>query len=282
MEVLVQHQTGSLLTNDGLKLFVQSWLPENARAALIISHGYGEHSSRYTPFAEFLSQHDIAVYALDHRGHGKSEGERVNVKVFRELVDDLLRFIESVREQQPGLARYLLGHSVGGVIASQLIIEHPHKVEGALLSASYLKSAVEVSPLLMSVSGLLSRVFPSLPTLKVNTKFISRDPVIVNAYGTDPLVYHGGTKARMGVEFSNAGPYVLSRAESITLPLLVMHGTADGIADAAGSKQLFEKAASADKTLKLYEGYYHEILNDIGKELVYQDVLEWLQKRLEN
>jgi alpha-beta hydrolase superfamily lysophospholipase len=261
---------------------VQSWLPKNPRAALIISHGYAEHASRYAPFAEFLTQHDVAVYALDHRGHGKSEGESANVRVFRELVDDLLRFIESVREQQPQLERFLLGHSVGAVVATQLILEHPHKVEGLLLSGAYLKSAVEVSPLLMAVSGFLSRYFPSLPTLKVNTHFISRDAAIVKAYETDQRIYHGGTKARMGVEFTNAGPYVLSRAESIKLPILVMHGTQDGIADFTGSKVFFEKASSLDKTLKLYEGYYHEILNDTGKETVYQDVLEWLQQRIED
>ena len=227
-----------------------------------------------------MTEHGIAVYALDHRGHGRSEGERANVTVFREFVHDLSRFTEYVREQHPNPPRFLLGHSMGGVVAAQLVLEHPYQVEGVVLSAPYLQNAVKMSPLLLRMSGLVSRFLPGLPTLKLDAGLISRDKAVVEAYRADPAVYTGGTKARIGSEMLAAGRYVLERAQNITLPMLVLHGSADGIADPAGSKTLFERVASEDKTLKLYDGFYHEILNEPGKEEVYGDVLEWLTARM--
>ena len=130
------------------------------------------------------------------------------------------------------------------------------------------------------MSGLVSRFLPGLPTLKLDAGLISRDKAVVEAYRADPAVYTGGTKARIGSEMLAAGRYVLERAQNITLPMLVLHGSADGIADPAGSRTLFERVASEDKTLKLYDGFYHEILNEPGKEEVYGDVLEWLTARM--
>jgi acylglycerol lipase len=275
----VQHQTGSLLASDGIRLFTQHWLPAEPQAVLVLAHGYAEHSSRYAALGEFLAQHHLAVYALDHRGHGRSEGERANIRVFQQYGDDLLRFIDAVREKHPAQARFLLGHSMGGVIASQFVIAHPHKLAGLLLSAPYLQSAIKVSPLLMSVSGLVSSLLPALPTIRLDTSKLSRDAAVVKAYQADPMVYNGATKARLGTELTSAGPYALARAASIKLPILIMHGTADGIADVAGSKTLFETISSTDKSLKLYEGFYHEILNEPQKQQVYQDVLEWILSR---
>ena len=276
----MQHKTEAFKASDGTQLFSQLWSPEAPQAALVISHGYAEHSQRYDAFARFLVEHGIAVYALDHRGHGRSEGERVNIKVFRQYVHDLSRYIERVRERHPNPPRFLFGHSIGGVIAAQLALEHPLQIEGLVLSAAHLQNAVSVPPLLLSVSGLVSRLLPGLPTLKLDTDLLSRDPAVVAAYRNDPLVYNGGTKARIGKEMLDAGSYMLERAYSIKVPLLVLHGSEDRIAAAAGSQAFFDSAASPDKTLKIYEGYYHEILNDIGKEEVYRDVLEWLQARL--
>ncbi len=280
MKDSVQHTTDMLTASDGLRLFRQQWVPASPRAALVVTHGYAEHSERYAPFAEFLTRHGIAVYALDHRGHGRSEGERANIKVFREFVHDLSRFTEYVREQHPNPPRFLLGHSMGGAVAAQLVLERPHQVEGVVLSAPYLQNATKVSPLLLRMSGLVSRFLPGLPTLKLDTGLLSRDKTIVEAYNSDAAVYTGGTKARIGSEMLAAGKYVLERSQNIKLPMLVLHGSADGIADPAGSKALFERVTSEDKTLKLYDGFYHEILNEPGKQEVYEDVLEWLMARL--
>ena len=276
----MQHVTDTLTASDGTQLFTQRWLPDAPRGALVIAHGYAEHSARYAGFAEFLVGHGSAVYALDHRGHGRSGGERANVKVFRAFVDDLSRFLESVRERHPQPPRFLLGHSMGGVVAAQLVLERPHLVEGLILSSPFLENAVQVPSPLLSVSEVVSRFLPSLPTLKLDTDLLSRDEAVVEAYKADPLVYTGGTKARLGTEMLAAGKYVFERAESITLPLLTLLGTADGIADPAGGKRFFDKVSSEDKILKLYEGFYHELLNEPEKEKVYQDVLEWLRLHL--
>jgi acylglycerol lipase len=280
MEATVQQRNEAIRSGDGLGLYTQAWLPDDPKAAVILSHGYAEHSGRYQHFASHLADHGFAVYALDHRGHGRSEGERANVKVFNEYVSDLKKFTELVREKHPNLKRFLLGHSMGGAIAAQLVIEQPNQLDGLLLSSPYLINAVSVPAPLMAVSGIVSRVLPGLPTIKLDSKDISRDPNIVKSYDTDPLNYRGGTKARFGTELLGAGKYVFGRAQSIKLPMLIMVGTGDNIADHAGGKQLFEMVSSSDKTLKSYDGYYHEILNEIGKEAVYQDILEWLQKHV--
>ncbi|MGL4608291.1 MAG: lysophospholipase [Trueperaceae bacterium] len=275
----MQHNE-SLRTSDGLQLYTQSWLPDSPKAVVILSHGYAEHSSRYQHLANHLVRNGFGVYALDHRGHGRSEGERANVKVFNEYIHDLNTFVNKVREKHPHLKRFLLGHSMGGAIAAQLVLEQPNQVTGLLLSSPYLINAVAVPAPLLAVSGVVSRVLPGLPTIKLNSKDISRDATIVTAYDTDPLNYRGGTKARFGKELMGAGKYVLSRASSIKLPLLIMAGTGDKIASPEGSKQLFNRVGSSDKTLKTYDGYYHEILNEFGKEKVYEDILVWLQVHL--
>ncbi len=277
----MQQQTGQLLTRDGLKLFTQAWLPVKTRAVLIISHGYAEHSGRYAHVAEHLVARGIAVCALDHRGHGRSEGERANVKVFREYITDLCRFVDSLRVEYPAVPRYLLGHSMGGAIALQFTLEYPEKLLGLVLSGAYLRNAVNVPAPLLAISSLLSRFLPGLPVQALDTKALSRDENVVAAYENDPLVYQGKAKARLGTELLAAGPYLLARMESVHLPVLIMHGGADRIASAEGSRELYEGIGSSDKTLKIYEGFYHEIFNEIGKEQVLEDLSNWLEQRLD-
>jgi alpha-beta hydrolase superfamily lysophospholipase len=276
----VQQHNEVLGSSDGIRLYTQVWLPDNPKAVVIISHGYAEHGGRYQHFATYLVENSFGVYALDHRGHGRSEGERANIKVFGEYVSDLGKYITTVREKHPNLKRFLLGHSMGGAIAAQFAIEQPNALNGLLLSSPYLINAVSVPAPLMAVSGFVSKVLPGLPTIKLDSKDISRDPAIVKAYDTDPLNYRGGTKARFGSELLSAGKYVLSRASAINLPVLIMIGTGDKIASPEGGKQLFNSVGSSDKTLKNYEGFYHEIINELGKEQVYKDIAEWLQKHV--
>jgi len=278
----VRHQTHTLKTCDDLTLFTQCWLPEErASAAIILSHGYAEHSGRYEEMARRLVSEGYAVYALDHRGHGLSEGARANVGVFREYVDDLQRFIEKVRETHPRPPRFLFGHSMGGLIAMQLVLEHPEKVEGVVVCAALIQNAVAVPPSLLRAADLVSALAPGLPVQKLDVTALSRDEAVVRAYQEDPLVYHGRIKARLGTEMLRAGPYVLVRAESIRVPLLLLHGTGDRIAHAQGSRDLLECVGSEDKTLKLYDGAYHEVFNDFSKEEAYRDLLVWLAERID-
>ena len=277
----MQVETGSITTADGLTLFARSYLPATvARAAVIVSHGYAEHSGRYEAFAETLAAHGYAVYALDHRGHGQSEGERASVRVFDEYVDDLARFIDRVRETRPHPPRFLFGHSMGAIVALQLVLEHPEKVEGLVLTGAYLENAVKLSPPLLRAAKTLSRLAPELPVQRLDTGALARDESVVQAYRNDPMVYHGKVRARLGYEMLRSGPYVLQRASSIDLPVLMQHGGADRMAAPAGTRAVFEALGSDDKTLKVYDGAYHEILNDYGKEQVMTDLLAWLDARV--
>lgn len=284
----MQHTTGSFRTGDGLTLYTQHWLPSaeaegaspDVRACIVLAHGYAEHSSRYAHVAERLTKRGYALYAYDHRGHGKSKGERANVGVFREFVMDLGHFTEHVRQTHPSVPRFVLGHSMGGMVALQLALEHPEKMDGVILSAAYIQNAAEIHPLLLRLSRAVSRYFPSLPVQELDTSALSRDEGVVQAYKHDPLIYHGKVKARLGAELLNAGPYVLARADHINyLPLLIMHGDADKIADVAGSRALYDAALSDDKTLKLYPGFYHELFNE-PEEGPLEDVLEWLEDQM--
>ena len=275
----MQRQTHVLKAGDGVALATYRWLPDGAgrpEAAVIIAHGYAEHAGRYDALAARLVGAGYAVYALDHRGHGHSEGERANVGVFREFVSDLARFTEHVREIHPNPPRFLLGHSMGGLVALQMVLEQPERVDGLILSGAYLSNAVRVPRALLALSRPVSRLFPSLPVQPLDTSALSRDPAVVEAYKADPLVYHGNVKARLGSEMLQAGAFVTERADSVHLPVLIMHGGADRLAAPEGSRELFERVGSRDKTLHIYEGYYHEIFNDVGKEKPVGDVLEWL------
>ncbi|HEX7022709.1 MAG TPA: alpha/beta hydrolase [Trueperaceae bacterium] len=277
----MQRESGTLTTADGLTLYTQCWLPDEAKALVVLVHGFGEHSGRYVRVAESLMERGYAVCAFDQRGHGRSEGERANLRVFRELVTDLTRFVERMRETYPGIPRFVLGHSVGALVALQFALEQPDKLDGLVVSASYIENAVEVPRLLAKLARPIGRMLPSLPVQTFDPKGLSRDPAVVRAYQNDPLVYHGKVKARMGAELLGAGPYVMTHASDITLPVLVLHGSADRVAAAQGSRDLAEMLASDDKTLIVYDGLYHEILNEPEQGKVLQDIAEWLDRHLD-
>lgn len=273
----MQAKRGSFQTFDGLTLATYSYLPQGQpRAALVVSHGYAEHAGRYAALAERLVAEGYAVCVIDHRGHGQSGGRRANVRVMNEYVHDLTRFLDIVREDKPRVPRLLLGHSVGALVALQATLEHPAKVEGLVLSAAFLQNAVPVPPLLGNLAARLSRLAPQLPVQTLDVTALARDEAVVKAYQDDPLVYHGKVKARIGHEMLRTGPYLLARAASITLPTLLQHGGADRIASPLGSRELYERLGSKDKMLKLYDGAYHEIYNDYGRDNVINDLLDWL------
>ncbi len=277
----VTHHTDTWTNGDGLTLFVQSWWPEtnDVRALVILVHGFAEHSARYDHVARFLAERGYSVCALDQRGHGRSEGPRANVHVFDDLAADLWHYSETLYERRPTLPRFLLGHSMGGAVALQVGLEHPDKFSGLILSGPYLQNPVPLPPLLEPALAWLSRAFPNAPTTALDVEAISRDPAEVAAYRNDPLTYDGRIKMRIGLELLRAGPRLLSLAHKVVLPTLILHGDADRLADVRGSEQLFKRMQSADKTLKVYEGGYHELFNDTERERVLGDLLAWLEAR---
>jgi len=277
----VQHNEGIFEAADGFKLYKQSWFPNSEpKAIVIIVHGYAEHSGRYAHVGEYLVEHDYVVETFDLRGHGKSEGRKTYVKSFDEYLKDLDQFLMSTREKYPEKPIFLFGHSMGGAIVVLFAITRQPKVKGLLLSGASLKISDDISPLMLRLSPIIGSLFPKLPTIKLDSTAVSRDPEVVKWYDNDPLNYRGGVPARTGAEISRATKCIQAQMESIELPLLIMHGTADRLADPDASKQLYSRANSKDKTLKLYEGFYHEILNDPEKTRVMDDMVKWLDAHL--
>ena len=266
-----ERTTGSdtFTSSGGATIFEQWWRPAgDVRAVLAICHGYAEHSGRYAEVAAHLNEHGYAVEALDLRGHGRSSGERVTVQSFSEFHDDVEAFLARVRGRNPGKKVFLLGHSMGGgVVVSYLVMRKP-ELDGALFSG-----AAMLGPRRAPKPGEPPRSGP----LPAST--ISRDPAIVAAYENDPLVYRGAPNPKAGEASAEAFSRVQAEMESITMPLLIMHGTDDLLVPYQGSETFYARAGSSDKTLKLYEGLYHEILNEPERLQVLADIVEWLDAR---
>jgi len=276
----MQHGESTFNGLGGLKLYYQWWLPETTpKAVLLLVHGYAEHSGRYTHLAEHFTRLGYAIYACDLRGHGRSEGPQAYINRFFDYIHDLRAFLNLVKEREPGRKIFLLGHSMGAVVASLFAVECQSELAGLLLSGAGILIGGNVNPLMVRLSALIAALFPKLGVTKIDSALISRDPDVVARYDSDPLVYRGKVHARTGYEMLKAGQQVLQNAHRITLPILIMHGTADKLADPEGSKLLYEKVGSSDKTLKLYEGFYHEVFNDPEKERVFADMAAWLDKR---
>jgi acylglycerol lipase len=265
---------------DGFQLFERWWTPEGeTKAAVVIVHGFAEHSGRYFHVAESLINSGYAVYTFDLRLHGKSGGAKAFVRSFDEYLSDLDVFLDRTRERQPQKPLFLLGHSMGGSISTLFAITRKPDIRGLLLSAAALKMGDDISPILISLSGIIGTILPKLPTVKLDSSAISRDPKVIESYDNDPLNYRGGTPARTGAEMVRATKIMQERMGEIDLPLLIMHGTEDRLANIDGSRQLQERARSSDKSLKLYEGLYHEILNEPEKDQVMTDIIEWMDAR---
>jgi alpha-beta hydrolase superfamily lysophospholipase len=272
---------GSFETSDGLTLYTQHWTPEGEPAAIVLLvHGYAEHSGRYDHVAETFVDRDAAVYAYDHRGHGRSEGRRAYVDRFEQYLEDLDRFRQHVQSQTPDVPVFLFGHSMGGLVSLLYVLNHAPNLRGLLLSAPAIEVNPDLAPLLRKIAQVLGRLFPTLPTVRSPQGSISRDPAVVEEAENDPLNYHGRTLARTGAELLRAGQAAQSRLHELDTPFLVLHGTADPLATPTWSKRLYERAAATDKTLRLYDGLYHETFNEPERDAVLRDLGTWLGERM--
>ena len=272
-----EDESGTFPALDGVSLYERWWRPNlEPKAGIVLVHGLAEHSGRYVPTARYLTEHGYAVDAFDLRGHGKSGGLRLFMNNFEEYLTDLDLFLDRVRARLPGRPLFLMGHSMGAVIVTFYALDRDPRVRGVVLSAPAVKLNDEMSPPLQKMAAAIARILPKLKTVKINQNFISRDPAVVEAYDSDPLIYRKRVLIRTGSELVRAGRYVRERMDAFTLPILVLQGTGDRITEPDGSRQLFENAASVDRELKLYDGFYHEILNEPEKDQVWQDIVGWL------
>lgn len=263
----------------GLKIFVRAWRPEGqVRGIVTISHGFNSHGGHYLWVAEQLLASGFAVYAIDHRGRGQSEGERFFVEKFADYVSDLAKLIDTAKSRDPGLPAFLLGHSAGGVISCGYALEHQKELAG-LICESFAYQVPAPDFALAVIKGL-SHLAPHAHVLKLKTEDFSRDPKVVAALLADPLIAGEVQPTGTVAEMVRADERLKKEFPVITLPVLIIHGTDDKVTRPSGSKEFFENVGSADKTLKLYEGYAHDPLNDIGKEAVMADIIGWLSARV--
>jgi lysophospholipase len=263
----------------GLLIFRRTWLPAaTPRAVIALAHGAGEHSGRYQHVAERLVAEGYAVYALDHRGHGHSEGPRALLDRIANTVSDLDSLIVLAAAEHPGLPVFLLGHSMGGLISLRYAMAHQDRLTGLILSGPL--AALDAAPAPVRViAKALSAIAPKAPAIAVDSSLVSRDPAVVATYDADPLVHHGKLPVRTVAVLSDAVDSLPEGVRAITVPTLILYGTDDGLCPPRGSKMLAEQISSQDKTLKSYEGLYHEILNEPERDQVLDDIVSWLDAR---
>ena len=273
----MRHSEGTFTAADGLTIFHQAWQPDgDPTATILLFHGLGEHSGRYAHVAAALVDRGFAVHALDLRGHGRSEGKRVFVKTYGELQRDLLQFRQLVEQEHPGLPLVVLGHSMGGNLATGHVLDHQAGVRALVLSGAALQTSDDVSPALRKVAGVLAKVAPGLRPQGLDAAAISRDPAVVAAYRSDPLVFTGKISAGLaGALFWSMDAFRPRYAE-LRLPLLIMHGTDDALVPVAASHMLEAAAVNADVTSHYYPGLFHEIFNEPEQQQVIADLVAWL------
>jgi alpha-beta hydrolase superfamily lysophospholipase len=276
--VPTQHTEGTFAGAEGAEIYWQAWLPEGEpRAIVVIAHGASEHGGRYRYVVERLVPEGYAVYAIDHRGHGRSAGKRAQIDRMRYVLADLDHLIHDVRTAHPGRKVFLLGHSMGGCVAIAYALAYQQGLDGLALSAPLAALAAAPLPLRLIAHGL-SIVLPDAGVYQVESNAVSRDPDEVRAYEEDPLNYRGKLPARTIQELSGTIARFEAEASSLALPLLVMVPTADELVPPEGGRMVYERAGSADKTLKEYDGFYHELFNEPAgeRDRPLGDLADWL------
>lgn len=273
----IQHQSGKFLGAVETELYYQSWHPNLApRATVVIVHGLGAHSGIFDNLAEFLGDRCLAVYALDLRGHGRSQGQRGYINSWSEFRQDLNAFLDLVATKENNLPLFLLGQSLGGTIALDYALHDGAKLQGLILLSPALK--VSISPLKSALGAIFSRLIPRF-TLDTGIDFatIARDPQVVAAAAQDPLRHTKGT-ARLATEYSQTVNWIKANAAMLKVPVLILHGGADRVTLPEGSRHLFETIALADKERHEYPNSYHELQTDLNCQAVFADLENWLER----
>ncbi|SNS18909.1 acylglycerol lipase [Belliella buryatensis] len=269
-------------THDGIKLYLQAWMPEQPKASLLLVHGLGEHSSRYAHFADRLVKEGIAVFTFDGRGHGKSSLPKPTAYFANH--EDYLRDIDAlfskVKSYVKDIPSFVFGHSMGGGLVAKYVISYQPDARGVILSAAALKPADNVSKSLIAISSLVSKLAPRLKVLKLDSSMISHDPIEVKKYNEDPLVYSQAIPARTGFELLRMMREIEDRVDDFKLPVLMLHGADDQLTNPMGTEMLFRRAKVKDKTFNRYPGLYHELLNEYEKEQIIDDIIQWIKERV--
>jgi alpha-beta hydrolase superfamily lysophospholipase len=272
-------QEGTFEGVGGLKIATKSWPAQGtARGVMILVHGFNAHSGYMEWPAEQFSANGLASYALDLRGRGKSEGERFYVENFSDYLGDVDKLVNIARSEHPSLPIYILGHSAGGVISTSYVFEHQSEIAG-LICESFAYDVGLPHLVQLALEGV-GAIAPHIHVFWLKNADFSRDPAAVERMNNDPLIAKESQPAETAAEMLKAADRLTTNFTKFTVPVLIIHGTDDKATRPAGSEKFFDLAASKDKTIKLYEGHYHDLLNDIGKEEVMADIQAWINARL--
>ena len=267
-------------TRDGLELYGQGWPPESEpKGVICLVHGLGEHSGRYVHLALFLNQADYGLLSFDLRGHGKSQGRRGYAPSFKVLLDDITCFLEEVAKRYPGCRRFLYGHSLGGNLVIEYALHRHPQLAGVIATGPSFRTAFEPPAWKVTMARILYNLCPTLTmSNEIEREALSRDPKVVYAYNSDPLV-HDRLTVRLGIDLLQSGLWALEHATELTLPLLLMHGAADRLTSVEASREFAAKAGK-HCTLKVWDDLYHEIHNEPERNQVFAYLLEWLKSRM--
>jgi alpha-beta hydrolase superfamily lysophospholipase len=261
------------LAGHGGRLVVRTWSGGDATShVVLLAHGYGEHTGRYEHVAAALVANGATVYAVDHVGHGRSEGERVLIADFERVVDDLHAVDVTARGEHPGVPVVLIGHSMGGLIAARYAQRYGESLAALVLSGPLVGSWEAAGQLL---------ALPELPDVPLDSTTLSRDPQVGTDYVNDPLVWHGPFK-RPTLEAVRAGLAAIEHGPSLgSLPLMWVHGENDQLVPMAGSRAGIERLRGERFVERIYPGARHEVFNEINKDDVLADVTAFVAESLE-
>ena len=266
-------------SSGGLEISFRAWTASGQPGGVVvIVPGFNSHSGYYGWVAEQLGEYGLSVYALDLRGRGKSDGERFYVDKFADYVSDVATLVALAKSREPGLPLFLLGHSAGGVVSCLYALEHPSDLSGLICESFAYRLPAPVFAL--AVLKGLGHVAPHAHVLRLKNEDFSRDPAVVQAMNADPLIAHETQPTQTLAEMVRADERLTKEFPLLFLPLLILHGTGDKAAMPSGSQFFYDTAGSTDKTLKLYDGHFHDLLNDLGKEAVIADIESWIGKHL--
>jgi alpha-beta hydrolase superfamily lysophospholipase len=274
----MENQSGSFTAADGNKMFFQSWSPSgNPEMVIALVHGLGEHSGRYQHWARKFCEESIAFAAFDLRGHGLSEGKRGNIPSLEVAFSDIGLFLERVEVIFPDTPVVLYGHSLGGNLAVNYVLSRDSNLAALVMTSPWLQLSAPVPNYKKMLAHLAGSLMPSfIQPSGLDPVYLSRDQKVVHEYRSDPLV-HDRISAGLYLSGSHGSEKALSLAGNITMPVLIMHGTDDGLTSPEGSKS-FNGNSGENVTLKLWDGFYHELHNEPEKDDVFLFIAGWLHK----
>ncbi|MFT6406607.1 MAG: alpha-beta hydrolase superfamily lysophospholipase [Arenicella sp.] len=282
MTIASEQSNGATEVHDSTEngLYYRHWPATNTKAVVMLVHGLGEHCHRYEHLAAHLNQAGYALSSMDLPCHGRSDGTRGHIDSFEVFENAVLELYRRTTDAIPNTPIFLLGHSMGGLIAARLLLNHQDKFNGALLSGAAMQSPQEPPAWQVAVIRFVARFFPKAKMLALDASAVSRDPAVVDKYMADPLVSKDKLSAQFLVSMTDAMEKCKEGGAKITLPLKIMHGSADVMTAPEGSQILHDAVSSSDKQITIYDGLFHEIFNEPEAETIFSEMVSWMDARV--